>query len=76
MSYATQAWKDTLARLRYERGAYAKRAAQRRRDAVECRRRRDWLGALEADSRASEYRRTRDQFAEEINKIRKAQGLR
>jgi hypothetical protein len=75
MSEATQAWKDTLARLRFERGQYAKRAAQRRKDAQEFRRRRNWLGALEADDRAYEYRKTRDQIAAEIKKIR-AMGYR
>lgn len=69
MSEAIQAWKDTLARLRFERGQYAKRAAQRRKDAQECRRRRDWVGALVAEDRASEYRRTRDQLTAEISKV-------
>lgn len=72
----TQAWNDTLARLRHERGAYAKRAAQRREDAKECRRRRDYLGALVADGRAREYRETRDRFDAEIKAVRSQTGLR
>lgn len=73
---AMQSWKDTLARLRYERKQYATRAAQRRRDAQQCRRRRDWVGALVADARASEYRATREQLRKEIEKIRHQTGLR
>jgi hypothetical protein len=68
-------WQDELARLRYERGAYAKRAADRRREAIELRKKRRWLDALLADDRASEYRRTRDQFDSEIKRIRQETGL-
>lgn len=67
-------WLDTLARLRHERAAYAKRAADRRREATEYRRRRRWLDALIADSRASEYRATRDQLDAEIKRIRQQAG--
>lgn len=62
---------DDLARVRYERDTYAKRAAERRKDAQAARRRRDWLGALQADDRASEYRKTRDQYAEEARRIQR-----
>lgn len=69
-------WKETLARLRHERGAYAKRATTNRKLATEYRKNRDWLGATQADDRASEYRKTRDQYAAEIKKIVSQTGLR
>lgn len=68
-------WLDTLARLRHERAAYAKRAADRRRDAAECRKAKRWLDALIATGRASEYRATRDQLDAEIKRIRAETGL-
>jgi hypothetical protein len=55
--------KDDLARMRAETSAYAKRAADNRQRAIDLRKRRDWLGALQADCRASEYRQTRDRYA-------------
>lgn len=67
-----QETKDTLARLRFERDEYSKRAIQRRKDATEMRRSRDFLGALQAQERAREYRNTAAQLAEEISKIRMA----
>lgn len=63
-------WKDTLARLRFERAKFAKMAAERKREATELRKQRRWLDALKAADRASEYRQTRDQWTAEINKIR------
>lgn len=68
-------WKETLARLRFERAKFAKMAADRRRDAIELRKKRRWLDALIADGRASEYRKSRDQWDCEIKKIR-AMGYR
>lgn len=61
-----------LARVRFERDQYAARAARNRRDAIEHRKKRRWLDALLADTRASEYRNTRDQFAAEAKRL---QGL-
>lgn len=61
---------DMAARLRAERNDFAKRAAERRRDAIEYRKRRRWLEALEADSRASEYRWSRDQRKAELSRIK------
>lgn len=63
-------WKDILARLRFERAKFAKMAAERRREAIELRKQRRWLDALRADDRASEYRKSRDQWSNEINKVR------
>lgn len=48
--------KDEIARLRFERDKYRKLATQRRKDAQERRRQRDWLAAIECDDRAREYR--------------------
>lgn len=64
-----QQYKDDLARVRHERDAYALRAARNRTDAIELRKRRRWLDALLADTRASEYRATRDQYAAEAKRI-------
>jgi hypothetical protein len=68
-------WLDTLARLRHERATYAKRAADRRRDATECRKTKRWLDALIAGGRAGEYRAVRDQLDAEIKRIRQQTGL-
>ena len=68
-------WKDTLARLRFERAKFAKMAAERRREAIELRKKRRWLDAMFADDRASEYRKSRDQWSDEIARIR-AMGYR
>ena len=62
-------YRADLARVRYERDAYAARAARSRKDAIEYRRQRRWLDALKADSRAREYRATRDQYAAEARRI-------
>jgi hypothetical protein len=62
-------WVDTLARYRAEKAAYAKRAAAKRKEAIELRKRRRFLDALIADSRAAEYRRTRDQYAQEARDV-------
>jgi hypothetical protein len=69
-------WRDILSRLRFERAKYTKMATQRRKDAAELRRRRDFLGALEAMSRANEYSRYRVQWTVQINEIRKQWGFR
>lgn len=69
-------WDDEVARVRFERDRFKTLAAQRRKDAIECRKRRDWIGALRADDRASEYRGYRDQFTAEIAKIRTTHGVR
>lgn len=62
--------------LRYEAGSFAKRAADKRRLAIELRKQRRWLEALEADSRAAEYRRTRDNRAAAAKKLKATYGLR
>lgn len=62
-------WVDTLARYRAERGAYAKRAAAKRKEAIKLRKIGRWLDAMMADDRASEYRRTRDQYAQEARDV-------
>lgn len=54
--------KDELARLRHERADLSKRAAKRREDAIDLRRRGDPVGALKADSRAGEYRLARNRI--------------
>lgn len=69
-------WRDTLARMRAERAKYAAMASAKRQEAQDCRRRRDWLGALVADGRAREYRAERDQRAAEANSIRKQWDFR
>jgi hypothetical protein len=61
--------KDTIARLRFERGNFAKMAAAKRKLATECRRRKDFMGALLADERAAEYRRSREQWDAEIKAL-------
>ncbi len=63
-------WIDYAARLKAERDDFAKRAADRRRDAIDCRRKGRWLDALEADTRAREYRTSRDQRAAELKRVR------
>lgn len=62
-------FKDDLARNRHERDAYARRASDRRKEATALRKQRKWVAALVADDRASEYRRTRDQYAAEVKRI-------
>lgn len=62
-------FKDDLARVRHERDAYAKRAADRRREAIELRKGRRFVDALVADDRASEYRRTRNQYHTEAKRL-------
>jgi hypothetical protein len=62
-------YKADLARVRFERDQYAARAARNRKEAIELRKKRRWLDALLADSRASEYRNTRDQYAAEARRI-------
>ena len=76
MTPALHAWKDTLARLRYERGQYQASAKQRRKDAAECKRRYDPVGALVAQDRETEYRRTAKQLSAEIDRIRISYRLR
>lgn len=69
-------WKADMQRMRAEGAAFAKRAAYQRQLAIDLRKKRDWLGALKADMRASEYRQTRDQFLGEAKKIREQWGFR
>lgn len=66
-----QEHKDEIARLRYERDSYAQRAGARRQDAMEARRKRQWLDAIKLDSSAGEYRATRDHYAREIKRIKR-----
>jgi len=63
-------WIDYAARLKAERDDFAKRAADRRRDAIDYRKKGRWLDALEADGRAREYRASRDQRAAELKRVR------
>ena len=69
-------WKADMERMRAEGSAFAKRAAYQRQLAIDLRKKRDWLGALMADTRASEYRHTRDQFLSEAKKIKAQWGFR
>lgn len=68
--------KADMERMRAEGAAFAKRAAYQRKLAIELRKKRDWLGALMADTRASEYRRSRDQYLAEAKKIKVQWGFR
>ena len=61
--------RDEIARLRFERNRFANLAAERRREAIACRKARKWLAALNHDGRASEYRQTRDDFAAKIKQM-------
>jgi hypothetical protein len=70
------AWKDELGRFLAEKKRYAGLAVQARRNAVELRRRRDFLEAMLADSSAREYRKLRDDHAAEARKIRAAHNLK
>lgn len=62
-------WIDHAARMRAERDDFARRAADRRRDAIELRKQSRFLDALIADSRASEYRKSRDDRAVELKRV-------
>ena len=62
-------WIDHAARMKAERDDFAKRAADRRRDAIDFRKRRRWLEALEADTRAREYRAARDDRGAELKRV-------
>jgi hypothetical protein len=69
-------WRGHYERMRAEASDFAKRAANFRRDAQELRRRRDWLGALKADSAAADFRRWRDNRKAEAVKIKSQWGFR
>lgn len=69
-------WKADLERMRAEGAAFAKRATYQRQLAIDLRKKRDWLGALKADMRAGEYRKSRDQFLAEAKKIKSQWGFR
>jgi hypothetical protein len=68
-------WKDRIAQLRVSRDKFAMMAAERRRDAIELRKKRRWLDALQADGQAAEYRETRDRYSEDL-RLAKAQLVR
>jgi hypothetical protein len=57
-------------RLKAEQDDFARRAADRRADGIRLRKQKRWLDALQADSRASEYRQSRDARAAELKRIR------
>lgn len=63
-------WTDIALRLRAERDDFAKLAADRRRDAIDFRKRGRLLDALNADIRAREYRDSRDERASELRRIK------
>jgi hypothetical protein len=69
-------WRGHYERLRHEAKSFGVRAKNFRKDAIECRRRRDWLGALKNDDLASEYRRWRDERADAAKKIKAQWGFR
>ena len=71
-----QEWFGHYERMKYEAADFARRAANLRRDAQELRKRRDWLNALIADSRAREFRQWRDERKSEASKIKKQWGFR
>jgi hypothetical protein len=60
-----------LARALYERGSYAKRAAEKRIESREHKRNRNWLAALKSDDWAAQYRQTRDKHNEDAKRIRR-----
>lgn len=68
--------KGDIARWRAEAKDFAKRAAARRRDAVDLRKKRDFLGALNADIRAREYRESRDERLSNARALADQWGLR
>lgn len=63
-------WTDIAQRLRAERDNFAKLAASRRRDAIAFRKEGRWLDALNADSRAREYRDSRDERSAELRRVK------
>ena len=69
-------WFGHYERMKFEAKDYAQRAKFQRSLAMACRRKRDWLGALTADDRAREYRRTRDERIAEAKKIKLQWGFR
>lgn len=73
---AARSRRDEVARLRAERDAFSKRAAAKRAEAIELRKRRDFLAALIADGRAREYRESRDKLISQIAQARELYGIR
>ncbi len=51
-------WRDIANHAREEEKAFRKRATAQRKIWLECRKRRDWIGALTAKDREIEYRRS------------------
>lgn len=51
-------WRGLIALARQEEKAFKARATAKRKEWLECRRKKDWLGALKAKDREDEYRRS------------------
>lgn len=62
-------YKADLARVRYERDAYLKRAADKWKLRIELNKRRRWLEANEAFSRHLEYKHTASMFMSEVARL-------
>lgn len=54
-------WSDMVAHAKAEEKLFRQRATAQRKLWLELRRKRDWLGALQAKDREQEYRRSADQ---------------
>ena len=76
MGTPKQQWKDELARMRHERDSFMRRTQASIERARECRKRKDWTGAMVADGLASEYRAERKRYATEAAKIKAQWRLR
>jgi hypothetical protein len=69
-------WRGHFERLKAEADKFAAYAKAQREIALACKRRRDHLGALIAGSKASEFRRSRDERKAEAAKIKQQWGFR
>lgn len=69
-------WRGHYDRLKAEADKFASYAKAQREMAQACRARRDFLGALIAGSKASEFRRSRDSRKAEARKIKEQWGFR
>ncbi len=69
-------WRGHYDRLKAEAEKFASYAKAQRQIAMDCRRRRDFLGALIASSKATEFRHSRDQRKAEAAKIKQQWGFR
>lgn len=76
MTEPREEWRGHYERMKAEADKFASAAKAQRQIAADCRRRRDHLGALLAFSKASEFRRSRDQRKVEARKIKQQWGFR